>query len=141
MRPWVAALIAVVLAGGSTLSAQAAVHVVKVRATEFSPAALTIAKDDVVRWELETGAGSHVLASGDGPEDLLAGDEWDNLLVSSQQASVERTFDHTGVFKYFSRSRPTLVGTITVLSGPAPVDRQTWGYLKKMFEGAAKTRR
>ena len=141
MRPWVAALIAVTFVGGFALSADAAVYVVKVGNSEFSPSALTISKDDVVRWELETGAGTQVLASGEGPDDILAGDEWDNLVVSGQQTSVERTFDRTGVFKYFSRSRPNLKGTITVLSGPAPVDRQTWGYLKKVFEGAARPRR
>jgi plastocyanin len=142
MRPWVAALIAVTFAGGLALTADAAVvHVIKVNNGEFSPSTLTISKDDVVRWELETGAGTQVLASGEGPDDILAGVEWDNLVVSGQPTPVERTFDRVGVFKYFSRSRPSLKGTITVTSGPAPIDAKTWGYLKKMFEGAARPRR
>jgi plastocyanin len=141
MRLWVAALIAVTLVGGSALSANATVYVVKVSNSAFSPSALTISKDDVVRWELDTGAGTQVLASGEGPDDILAGTEWDNLVVSGQPTPVERTFDRAGVFKYFSRSRPSIKGTITVLSGPAAVDTRTWGYLKKMFEGAARPRR
>lgn len=141
MRLWVVVLIAAALAGGFALPADAVVHVVKVSNTEFSPSALTISKDDVVRWELETGAGAQVLASGEGPDDILAGTEWDNIVVSGQPTPVERTFDRAGVFKYFSRSRPNLKGTITVLSGPATLDRQSWGYLKKMFEGAARPSR
>ncbi len=141
MRPWIAALIAVTFAGGFALSADAAVHVVKVSNGEFSPSTLTISKDDVVRWELQAGAATQVLASGEGTDDILAGVEWDNLVVGGQQTSVERTFDRTGVYKYFSRSRPDLKGTITVLSGPAPIDAKTWGYLKKVFEGAARPRR
>ncbi len=141
MARWIAPWIVIALVAGFALPAGAAVHVVKVRSTEFSPASITISKDDVVRWELEVGAGTHVLASGEGPDDLTAGEEWDNVVVSGQQLSAERTFDRTGVFKYFSRTRPSLTGTITVQYSPADVDRQTWGYLKKMFEGAAKTSR
>jgi plastocyanin len=114
-------------------------YVVTVTDLGFSPAELTIQKEDMVRWEWESG--SHTIVDGDpdNPED--AGQVFE-FPVNAQNLTFEFTFDESGTFEYFSLSDPDLRGTITVLEG-TPVDRATWGWIKKVFENdsAARNRR
>lgn len=93
-------------------AALAKVHVVETVATgdasapfAFSPASLTIAAGDTVRW-VNTDGAFHTTTSQDG--------HWDGTLGSSD-ASFEHTFAEAGTFDYRCNPHASfMTGTITV---------------------------
>jgi plastocyanin len=116
----------------------ATVHVITAENGRFSPENLQVTKGDMVRWEWKTGA--YTITSGESLDDETVGEEFDRTLDRTHP-SVEVTFDRVGTYPYFSRSAPGVTrGVITVLDA-TPVNRRTWGFLKKMFENSEPLQR
>lgn len=114
-------------------------HVVLVQDGGFSPSELQVRKGDMVRWEWVSG--THTITSGLSPDDREAGSRFE-AVVNAEAAVFEFTFTEVGVVDYFSRPQwETVKGKITVLDATLPVDRQTWGRLKALFENPAAGRR
>lgn len=132
--------VALALTMGLWVSASSAAetHVVLVQDGGFSPSELTLRKGDMVRWEWVSG--NHTVTSGESPEDRDAGSRFE-AVVNAESVVFEHTFTEAGVVSYFSRSDwETVKGKVTVLDA-TPVDRQTWGRLKALFENPASGRR
>ena len=129
--PWVPYLIIAAL--GLALPALAKdPQVIKVTATEFTPASITVRKGDVVRWELQDNAGSHVIMSGEADDEDPG--QFFKFTLTRDHLVAEWTADKTGTFPYFAEDAPeTMRGTITV-TGSTPVNVRTWGQLKNLFE-------
>ena len=107
-------------------------HVIKVTDTGFDPASITVAKGDIVRWELQDNASPHTIMSGT-YQDVHAGEMF-AFPLSVQHKQQDFTFTETGVVAYFATDNPQAFhGTITVTEA-TPVDRVTWGQLKSLFE-------
>src|SRR5262245_53570539 len=107
-------------------------HVIKVTDTGFDPATITVAKGDIVRWELQDQSSPHTIVSGV-YQDEHAGEMF-AFALNIQHKQQDFTFDKTGTFTYFANDNPqTLHGTITVTEA-TPVNPATWGRLKQLFE-------
>ena len=133
-RLWVPCLFlaALGLAMPAVASDVAREQVIKVTATEFTPASITIRKGDVVRWELQENAGSHIIMSGE-VDDENPGEIFKITLTRDHLEGVW-TADKTGTFPYFAQESPeTMHGVITVTAA-TPIDATTWGRLKNLFE-------
>ncbi len=142
MRSRLAAIVGTFALLGAVAPAWAAkTTVVTVTSNSITPADIRITKGDVVQWQWQSGVNR--LASGVPSIDMDAGTDWDTPLdasLTSSNPQIEVTFDKVGTFHYYSKDHPgTMLGTVTVLDG-TPVDRTTWGYLKKMFENPAAAR-
>ena len=97
-----------------------------------TPASVTIRKGDVVRWELQENAGTHIIMSGD-VDDENPGQIF-KFTLTRDHLEAEWTANATGTFPYFAQDAPeTMHGTITVTAA-TPVDMTTWGRLKNLFE-------
>ena len=133
MRFWIAGVLSAALLLVPALPAGAVVHEVQVQDGAFSPTELTIVKGDTVRWVWEAGAAT--ITDGE-PDDLEhAGTRFDAPLDAVHEI-FEQVFPEPETVHYFSRSNPDMQGTITVLDG-TPVNRRTWGWLKRVFENPA----
>jgi plastocyanin len=49
-------------------------HIIKVTDTGFDPASITVAKGDIVRWELQDGSSAHTIVSGTYQDDPAISD-------------------------------------------------------------------
>jgi len=133
------AAIAVVLCLGAPTAAEAATHVVKVSDAGFNPAKLVIARNDLVRWEWESG--NHTLRSGQGPDDPKAGQYWDVPLNGSTQV-FELRFDVTGTYEYYSAPYfDRGVKGVVEVKESTETNPQTWGKLKFLFKNTGPTTR
>ena len=141
MRQWPSMPFVVLAALGISLPALAAndrasapkdPHVIKVTDNGFDPATITIAKGDIVRWELQDGSSAHTIVSGT-YQDEHAGEMF-AFALNVQHKQQDFTFNNTGTFAYFASDDPQgLHGTITV-SEATPINPKTWGALKTLFE-------
>jgi plastocyanin len=108
-------------------------HVVKVSSTGFNPAELTIQRGDVVRWEWESGF--FTVYSGTDPSDENP-DAFPEFAIDVDHRTHDWTPGEIGEFHYFAQpNAATMLGTITVREA-TPVDRTTWGTIKKLFENS-----
>ena len=140
MRQWRVMPFVTLVALGLSLPALAAdrsslvkdPHIIKVTDNGFDPASITVAKGDIVRWELQDGSSAHTIMSGTS-EDEHAGDIF-AFALNLEHKQQDVTFDKTGTFAYFASDNPqSLHGTITV-SEATPVNLVTWGKIKNLFE-------
>ncbi len=112
-------------------------HLVEVSADGFSPSEISIRQGDTVIWTWMSG--THTITTGESPDDEEVGKLID-LPLDANNPQVTFTFESPGVFSYFSRSVPSLSGSVTVQDG-TPVNGHTWGYLKSLFEDSARKAR
>ena len=107
-------------------------QVIKVTATEFTPASITVRKGDVIRWELQDGVESQIIVNGEA-DDENPGQIF-KFTLTRDLLHAEWTADKTGTFPYFAQGAPeTMHGVITVTAS-TPIDATTWGALKNLFE-------
>lgn len=103
-------------------AAEAATHTVTTVRTgdsnspfAFSPASLTIAVGDTVRWVNEDG--TYHTTTSRGADGASNGDLWEGIL-GSKDATFEHTFTEAGTFAYFCQPHATfMTGTIIVTDG------------------------
>jgi len=122
----------VILVGGAVPAAAADTHVITVTVDGFSPSTLPIKQGDTVKWVWESG--SQTITDGD-PEQMEEAGKVLDLVIDSENPETTKLFEKIGTVSYFSRTNPSLRGTITV-TGATPVTRRTWGWLKSIYEGA-----
>jgi plastocyanin len=131
----VLALTGVVVAGMAAVAvAQApdAVKVVKVSIEGFTPAEITIAKGDIIRWEWESG--THTIKSGE-PDSEDAGKVFE-FTMNLDNKQFPHTFDDVGSYPYFDTSNPTQLRGVITVQAATPITPATWGFLKRVFEGS-----
>jgi plastocyanin len=108
-------------------------QVIKVTSTGFDPVLLVVQQGDVVRWQWESG-GAMTIDSGAGPDDDNLGNAFPEFVVDSDHKTHDVTMTTLGDFPYFAQQGyPSFRGTITVREA-TPVDRTTWGKIKRLFE-------
>lgn len=118
-------------------NASAETHIVKVRNFAFDPDTVTVQTGDVVRWEWESG--DHTVTNGADFGDPALGDLFDEV-IDSANPSFEYTFDTVGNYPYLCRPHffAGMVGLVRVEDG-TPVETDTWGKIKKIFERTKTT--
>jgi plastocyanin len=114
------------------------VHMIKVTAEGFDPAELTVQPGEFVVWEWESG--SHTVTSGEGPEDKAAGKLF-RLEIDAENTSETYVFNEAGAFPYFSETDPEFVRGVITVSESTPINKRTWGWVKKAFEGSGPSGR
>lgn len=107
-------------------------HEIQVTETEFDPASLTVAKNDVVKFVWVSG--THNILNGQSPTSEDAGKIFE-FSLGKDNPEFEVTFTEAGTFPFFAEARfETMTGVITVQEVTS-VSIATWGWLKSTFEG------
>ena len=109
-------------AQNATAAPNAKTHAVKVADFAYTPANLSIAAGDVVKWSWTGADKNHSVTSSEGsPESYEShpGLKISEILKAPTGGTFSRAFKQEGTFAYFCRTHPGMKGKVTV--GPAPL--------------------
>ncbi len=138
MRLSLFGLLSMLIMAAATLPAAAqnpdALQIVKVTATGFTPADVSLKKGDFVRWEWA--AGSRTIVVSGNPATSEEPDVLFTFGISEEKQMYQFQFNEASTYYYYDPNEPDdprFSGTITVLEATS-VNRATWGFIKSVFE-------
>jgi|GEM_PF-2554108 len=99
----------IILAAGAGLVLSAETVEVSISGFVYSPSSITIMEGDSVRWTNSDNTG-HTTTSG---KNGLADGMWDSGLLSNS-GSFTQVFNSSGIYPYFCRPHPWMIGDIIV---------------------------